>query len=460
MNKKERKLEDLEIDLKDMVLYVLKRWRSICLCVLILGILGGTFGYVRGEKAQEQRKADEEITDKEKQPNSQEAILQALEKSYAYNNQYLLNSGKMQLGWYGYYKGSLNYVISENSVSEAEVVFQMYRKKMNSREVYEKIARAAGEEEKAEYYKSLLEVFKVTDNESEGMEDSRENGKKIMFSIVFFHNNEEVCANVIKVLEEEMNTFYDEITRVGQEHELLLFSDELEFAEAEELTKEQQDVAGTQLELIDKIDKISLIISAAEEESANAEVIGSTKKETVKYGILGILAGAVLTAGFYAIFYIADGRVHTKADVRTLTGEEVLAVLTVKRKKRLFAGIDKIFDHITAKRDGFGNSPEMLKFRLKEYADKENIRELYVTGSCMKQENSFAKLLEQVKPEGVLLKMSPDFLDNAEERRKVIESGHVVLVEQAEKTDVRTLLEEMKLLNCCGVKAAGVVLLR
>lgn len=379
----------------------------------------------------------------------------------------------MQLNSNGYYKGILSYVISADDTAEAGVVCRMYEESLKKEEIFEKISEMTAEGKKAKYYEELLEISEILGDSAAKTEISVEADKMAVFTVAFSHNDEQMCRAVLSFLEEKISRVSEEITSAKEGHELLLFSKDIAVMDNKEIVSKKQQIAQEQINILNQISNIEngmseeqasyyRMIKNGENGSEGQEETAQTVPEiNFKYMIFGMSAGGILAAAWLAFFYIADRRLHTKTDVYVLTDEKVLAVCTVPdNKKRIFSGIDNAIKKMISKRDGFGNSSEMLEFQLEEYARRTKIQELYLVGSRMNCDDDCIRFVEQLNPKGISLKSAQNFLENVTERKAVIENGHAVLIEMIGRTECSALQEETGVLADYGVNLAGIVLLR
>jgi len=210
------------IDTKSGFAYLLVKWRVIVLAALVIGILGGIFGYVRkAAKPAETVLSYEERVEKARKALPEDTALYVEQLYSQYSeygkilnewNRYIENSSMQKLDPRSYVKRDLLYSIE----SATPYAVSAFSSSLLGNEEFEKIAGAMAEKPSADSISELVEVSdaaavnqtglspyqqRVSDNvitESSGEEAG---GSRNMMNIRFFAASEEDVDAMQKVIE-------------------------------------------------------------------------------------------------------------------------------------------------------------------------------------------------------------------------------------------------------------------
>ena len=160
--------DDMEIDLVDLLFYLLKKWRSLIVTVMIGAILGAGLYVVKNQQQQAEQAAqeaellknDEDEAFDEKDYNISKDTKVNMDIAYQYRQlynkqlEYNQKSIIMQLDPNEVYAGVLEYYISAEN--NTELISELYQSILNDDDVLEELKDASGLKCETPYIKELI----------------------------------------------------------------------------------------------------------------------------------------------------------------------------------------------------------------------------------------------------------------------------------------------------------------
>ena len=207
--------EDMEIDLVDLLFYLLRRWKSLVAVLVIGAVLGGAFGMVKATKeanAVVEEYHPEEAVEKNMQLAAQ--YRQLYEQQLTYNE----NSLIMQMDPNQVYEGTLSYCLDagDNTAVLAEVFSRLF----DDEAVLQEIKESAGLDVEDQYLRGLLASTVGSDNHQENEQINVSNSTtKLSYSrqtqgetqkativptIVTYHvsySDQDICGKMLAVIQ-------------------------------------------------------------------------------------------------------------------------------------------------------------------------------------------------------------------------------------------------------------------
>lgn len=195
---------DSVVNFKDLILYVLLRWRSILVCILVFTVLAGGFKYLMDYRAYKSNVAATEQTDASV-PNLTDIELSNAKTVLAYKNMmvsqatYIAQSPYMQLNPNAIYSTNISLVLSGNDTVSAAT---LYAKHMQSDTLYNAIKTKLNLPYAASY---LSEVITVSVDYPENI--VVETGDKAVLNIRVWAANEQNCKDISAAVTDYIATF-------------------------------------------------------------------------------------------------------------------------------------------------------------------------------------------------------------------------------------------------------------
>lgn len=195
---------DSVVNFKDLILYVLLRWRSILVCILVFTVLAGGFKYLtdfQSYKASVSAAQQAENTDS----GLDEIELSNVKAVVSYNNiltaqaEYITTSPYMQLAPNGIHSMNISYVLSG---CETYAAATLYAKHIQSATLYEEIKAKLELPYAASYLSEIIEV-NLDSSENSLVE---QNGKTVL-NIRVWAANEQNCKDISAAVTDYIATF-------------------------------------------------------------------------------------------------------------------------------------------------------------------------------------------------------------------------------------------------------------
>lgn len=487
--------EEREISLIDLLIYVVKGWRSILVWMLIMAIFVGGIQYVREAKAAREYQVTEPVTGEEQKEQAAVTIEQLrkempeeevkavnkvvrLEKEYAMQLDYLQNSLLMTMSPYEVAVARLQYWVDTNhktnyaGITERDVTADIVESYINRVEdgSWQKAAlEAADTETETQYFGEMIGV--VDDNTS--------------FTIIIKYSDEEQLRKMIAVLEKELEDYQDEIASVFGVHKLSLVNESVEMTVDNDIYNLQQMRKNNLLNLENNIanyknafndNQKSLYageIIVREEDTKTTEqteteepVITTppTPQVRAKYILLGAILGAFLVCMLRAMRYILSGKLKAEDNIEGYLGIAGLGCIeeNAKEAKGAFGKLDAWIDSL-AKRNFANLSKEqqlkMIASNISLYCEKGDMKHIYLNSSVNCTQEKTAELVQLLTEKGIEVKEGFSILRDAKAMEDMSRADGIVFFEQAGKSRYEDLEREIKLCREHGKMVIGMVVL-
>ncbi len=423
--------DNLEIDLIDLCHYLLRKWRT-CLIFMLVGMVAfGAVGAVKssGSGSGSGESGSSSIAGQAMSLTESEIedVNEAVELYFEYLNLYTARQN--------YVKDSVRMNVDPNNVSvitevflirdymrenniyvsdinEADNIVELYKRVISSSEVLDEVQKALGW---SVGNRLVRELFSLT-----------KNGLDVMVLTVY-GPDEDTCRTISGILEKAITDRERDIQRI-QDHKLEIlnttYSQEYvsSFADAQktqadalsaieksmnavagtmadsqsalytalvgELRKPQYETVGGQVDLRTISDKIAALEAGEEvaENDVSASGAGASVGRMInkKYILIGALAGIFLMLLIYSIIYIFTPSLKTGKEISGVFRLSLLGGLAGDKKAGLFSGVDRFVDDIFAgNRPRFSESEtlDMICSAIFIGASKESAGKIFVTGT-------------------------------------------------------------------------------
>ena len=384
--------EDREIDLVDLMFYLLRKWNIILIAGIVCAILAGGYCYVdklqdlNEENLEEQEAYEKELSKYErKQQNYEDKLkiadnnLEEMQNILRKKQEYLQNSIYLNLDPTKVAKSMCSWLIKLNDNEWAnyhegmedpvdQIVKYYAVDALNTLIDWDSVAKIVGES--PEYMKELVVLSPDTDankvnltvsyKDEAGAEKIREELKKQLTEgwkknsgVLPGHSVNPVLENTFTIADNSVvstrKTAVDEITSYTKEMRAAIISTE-------------------------DADKYLKTLEEPEKPKAHT----SKKKEMLKYAVIGLLAGMFLVTAVLGAFYILSGVLHTGDELTSYYGIELFADISGNSAgKKNFA--ESIINKISGKK-ALPEEEYLKRTALRITALSKN-PEVYVTGT-------------------------------------------------------------------------------
>ncbi len=504
----------LELSIKDMVYYILRRWRSVIACALIVAIIVGIYSYIPNKNVENKSGNDDDKADYSSESMNKLAtrlsdseldevliLLQTYfdyKKSQSVNQNYVNNSIYNRLDSLSFPTYLISYAVSDyygydneiqNNSTVMDNIVTIYEDALNGQDVVDEIRMAIGwsvEDVVDSYITELYSVSKV------GLS---------MMQITIHAPTQDECALIAGVLKNKVDDAMASV-KDAYSHSILKTSeyyyeyhsqgladiqkgktDNIAAIEKSMLsikssmTKIQQALFTKLLGVAEKYMDDSGIIdteSMLEGEGIVAESDYSDGLDVARrinwiYIIIGVLFGILIAVIWHALAYVLSTKLRTKADISGAFGLSVLGELKSNYSfNGLFGGVDRFIEGVFWKEYSTQTPEEHAKMIASSVAIsawKNDYRNICLT-SVNSDENSASWREKIVDAKCAIDSMtgntnfenSSSPLSNLNSMNKLVSADAVVLVEKVGATKYEDLAKMLELSSNLGIKILGTVL--
>lgn len=454
--------EDMEIDLINLLFYMLRRWRMFLLAALCGALILGGYKAVSAmrvrldaaavEEAQKQYELDKEAYEKTK--TGYERDIETLTASLDARTQYIENSVFMKINPFDQWNARVDVLIKvpdantgleDRAFDETDSYVKLYAQGINKLADMEKLSRELGIEKN--YLDELIDI------------DADYNSNTISISVTGAS-----AEFVDRILDELIN----QINKQKQEIDSKVGTHSVEFLNRTTNQSMNQGLADRQKSENDSITSLQNSLTDKEkalhdiEEPSLPEGISGKEmlKNSIKFAIIGLVLGIFVVGGINCGYYILRGRLHESDEISTVFGINVLGVFPkTLSSKRAFSGIDR---WLLKLENGNERSDEEVALRIALAAERklDDTDKVLLTGNVKKSElDKVQNLLSANLPKLQIL-VGEDMTENVETVRQ-LKTGinKVILVEQREYSAMNKIKEEISTIDEQGVEIVGGIVL-
>lgn len=446
------------LNVVDLIMSLLKRWKIVVSGMLVMGIIAGGFSYLQSKKSI----TEEAIlqTDVEFTADEQKVFDRKLEALYKYQgyydmyDKYLKDSIKMNLDPDKFYEGTVTYLLSADTQTDLLKLADVYEQAVKSDKFYSNVKTSLGIETEDVYIQEIITIkFK----------EYEENTGVLTVSAV--HYNEENCDKILDTIVKELSTV--QVSTGVSQHLSIAVTEQSDMA----LATEKESIFNMKWYNYDQVKSTKDGFTTKEAEYfeeqfgndvtiADEEVIVQNPTISVIYIILGLFVGAVLVVGFFTLKYLFSERIHSKDDFNGVGNVPLILVSDGMSKKKNF--VDK-YIHILEKKVGniSTESLELLLYPIIKSAKQENISEICLSSSLFKNgmRSELTKQLETLFNEsGIKVFVVDSILESLEGLQQAMDCGYIIFDEKCEKSIHREIQKELEKAHQCNMEILGIII--
>jgi capsular polysaccharide biosynthesis protein len=439
-----------EIDLKDLIFAVLRKWRLVVLFAFIFTVLLGGYKCVKELMNQNDEEYVAELKDKYKTDQTKyEQSIKAYERDIESFNASLTNQEEYKeksilLKVDPYNKGTASvdvFVkmleapegtgITVTPVDFADSVVKAYASAIQQGGFLEDISREMGVD--LIYIKELVTV--TTDYDSN------------MLNVSVTYTDKEGAGKILDVILKNLETMYPEIQEHLGQHSLSIMNQDIGVITDQTLAEYQkqkvEDLAATNKNLEDTEKALKDM-----EEPAKPVVLSrmSIVKEGVKYGILGGFVGVLLVAFCVCIAFIMNGKVNTDEELKSRFGLKYLGSFAQTRVKKAFSGVDLWLDRLEG-RDIVSDESVVDIISANIIGMLNKGESVFLTG--LVEETRLEDLADKIQQRLSELKIGfgTNILRSAVSLQNLQKFDTVILVESRRQTKIRDIEKEIEIVR-------------
>lgn len=449
------------LNVVDLIMSLLKRWKIIVSGMLVVGIIAGGFSYLQNKKSITEEAIIQ--TDVEFTADEQKLFDRKLEALYKYQgyydmyDRYLKDSIKMNLDPDKFYEGTVTYLLSADTQTDLLKLVDVYEQAVKSDKFYSNVKSSLGIETEDVYIQEIITIkFK----------EYEENAGVLTVSAV--HYNEEDCDKIVDTIVKEVSTVQPSVgtcqqlsSAVNEQSDMALATEKesifnMKWYNYDQVKSTKDSFTAKETEYFEEqfSDDVTTGIKEIEEVVVQQPAVSGV------YIILGMFVGAVLVVGFLTLKYLFTERIHSKDDFNGVGNVPVILVADEKSEKKNF--VDKYINILEKKVGNISTeSLELLMYPIIKSAKQENISEICLSSSLFKNgiQSELAGQIETLfKNSGIKLIIVDSILDSLEGLQQAMECGYIIFDEKCERSIHREIQKEVEKAQQCNMEILGIVI--
>lgn len=490
--------EEVQIDLMTLLHYILRKWRSIIVVMLIVAVAANLYSVKKSMSEAAAVSTTEEV-DIEKQIENAKGELTADEleqvehvysmyehnsQLYQENKEYLEKSMLMQLNPNEIPTVMLNYQFKKDQADEElSNIFTMYENALLDEDTCTAIIQVFGEEYANT---SVRELISVTDTENVQNSDiiKLQNDKNSgILSIQIYADSEEQCEQVAEIVKKRVMEYTEQLQQIFGIYTVNAISEQYYISSDSNLNVQKSDAvnavnnAYTAMKNITsglsekQIGYFDLLTKDCEDQTlvkedtqATANMTANVQYISMKYILIGLLAGMFLAVCWYAVIYIMTQTVKDVDEVKIITNLPVFGTVLRNNENGKRNMIDRWIDSWFA-HDKKSENNDLLLTRISHevamLAGQKDKRNLLV--ACSESDQNLKKqadsLVEKLRELGMNVTSTDSLVsDNTEVLKQLESADSAVFVEQLMKSERNQIREAVELCRRCQVEVLGSVI--
>ncbi|WP_349946264.1 hypothetical protein ABFV83_19445 [Lacrimispora sp. BS-2] len=447
-----------EIDLKDLIFHILKRWRSVLFIAVVLAVLMGGSKFGQGALkyqdkqylAELQETYDTDLMNYRVTKEGYERNIETLTQNIDYEEKYEKNSVLFKLDPYNKWVAKMDLFLK---INEEKGVITMVDPADSLVKAYSSILRSES---------SLKEASKENDIETRYLRELiniEENIDGNMITVSVTYKDGEGAQKILGNILEGVNARQSELKDSLGPHRVILMNGETSMVADQELAESQNKRVDSFSEMQTSLKEVQLSLDELEEPQAPTGLsFKGVLKSAAKYGILGAVLGGFLTAFFWCVIYVINPRLHSAEEFKNRFGVKILGAFFQEGKEKKNLGIDAWFEKLEGKESV--SREDVLKriiANISIYMEKE--RTVLLTGTAeLDILRSIETELKDSFP-GVSFEVRADMNRNPETLIALPAADGVILVEKCGVSKYKDIEDELETIYDLNKKIIGCIIL-
>lgn len=453
-----------EIDLFQLGIEILKKWRVVLAMVLLFGvIIGGGITVIGLRKLQntEYMKAQTEAVNEaqnkyEKLKALYETQLENIEKELASKEAYRDSSIYMNLDPYNVYKETVSYYISTDYQIMPGMDFQNINPSIG-------IIRAYGLciNDEAIYQKVIAErKYDVTISDLRELVNYTAENDKNLFIITVMGQDKEMAQAIMDAIQEKIAGSRDQISEAIQEHTIQesgkVGGYAVDMTLLDTLSKHNDTITKLQEMQTKKQKELNELVKPSGSVPTKATVM----KNTVKYGVLGCFLGGIIACMWICSLYIVKDLLPDAVTLRRVYGVRVIGTYREKGTRRPFSFIDKLVEKLesgTPSEYDLDQAYAIAAANIAAAAEKDTKVLLIGNLDVQQMHRSYDRIRKNLEGTCCILMEGGDILENPDTITVLPQTDAVVLIEDMRRTSNARFAKEIDAVRAAGKKLVGLI---
>ena len=454
-----------EIDLKALVIAVLRKWRVLIatgiVFAILFGGLKGLSGLMKLRDPEYVQTQTETVTEAKEQYETQKTIyetqLKTLEKEVETLNAYRDRSLYMNIDPYNEYRETVTYYVNTDyqimpgmdyqNVNQATSILNAYTRQIQDFSIYGKALNVIGRDFTSSDVRELVQV--------------QQDNTNFMFTVTIVGETDEIPDILMDVVRETVTESKSEITRTIGEHTIQEVSYTNGYCVDTTLSDTKIRFQDNMTKLHDAIAKKQKAITELSKPSGDVPSQMGVLKQAVKYAVIGGFVGGFLAVMWVCVRYLMGARMPDETTLRERYRIRTVGSWRRKEEKTAFTFVDEWLDKLEGiKKTEYdiehvcrfaaanldSNAREGWKVLFAGTLAEERLHEVYERLSKYAEQKNYSFV------EGGNLVEDPIVV------RKLAEVDAVLFVESREETKLTDFIKELDMVRSQKKELCGVLL--
>ena len=435
-------------DIKDFIIRILKKWRSIFVFAVLFGVLLGSGKYVQTIHSIKENVSnpDKELQQWKEDIKDIENSIEILQDGIYNWDDYYSNSRLMKIDSYRAERYSIVFLIKSNSqvstVNDSSSIALAYKKMADNGMFLEKVVQKSGLDEA-----TVKELVRV----------STDGGTVVIKG----YTSEEIKTDAAaEVLFETIKSDFQ--SNYGGEYTLKKLSSGFYTGKDEELIALQDlYIANGERYISEKSSRQRVLDSMETESPVEEATHESARNGALQFGIIGCVFGVILAVIFGLLKDFMSKKLYHEKEIQKEWNLKCFASerLLNDRKKNL---IDKKIEALYTGEQLQLSESEWVEYVAARILQAPDITEnVYFTGSIISDEQNgrISRLVEKLKDKGIMADAGKNVVNSTDTVDELKKYSNVVLVERAGESDWVLIEEEIETLNNMNKNIAGFIMI-
>ena len=451
-----------EINLKQLLIYVLRKWRIMLAAAVVLGLILGGAKTAKGFMDMQNPEIVEE-SEKSYQlamENYETAKLQLTNQMAEYNRQlddyqrYAENSLYMKIDPYAVYKESVTYVVTTDYQILPNMSYQTLNWMGPVLSAYSSVATSVtlkdlspegrnglSEEWDADSLDKFIEV-----------ETKPDDGK---LTITASAESETRAKAILQAIKEKISVNQENIAKSAGQHKLSVITEKSSITVDQKIINDREARLRNITALREAADKALEKYKKLNKPNVTELTAANIVKSGIKYVILGIAAGMILVCCWFGARYLLDGILHDPNSLQRQFNIKFLSVVNNNEKKN---GIDRLLDKIEGV-SSTKNSNILALYTAAARLETAGLKKILISGTAdplevKKIAENLSKMVQSVE-----ILYGGNLLQDTEALEQLKLSDSVVLVETKDASRLDEIQREMDIIHYLNKTTEGLLLI-
>lgn len=460
-----------EIDLKDLMFAILRKWRTVLLVAVVLAVLlGGMKGFKALQAAKDTKMQQERMEDYQRELDSYTTAKESGEREIENINNdiqtqqtYMDESVLMNMSPYDVCEATADLFIKTDyqimpgmvyqNADYTDSILQAYQSALTSAALQENVAKIASLE--PQYLKELVSVSRGSVADGNATNSTGYTRFTNLLTITVRYSDKEKAQEILNNILDNVTAMQEQIAGTIGPHSVSIVNQTVGSTVDVDLAKQQKAARDQITDLQKSLSDKEAALKELKEPQAPSLGMRAVIKTGVKYAILGGILGVFAVAFCISALFVMSDKVYAAKNIRRRYGLDLLGTVVVDGKKN--GGIDAWLARLEGRKvcaDSEQNGA-LLAANMQNYAGDR--KKLLVTG--LVEESQLKQVVEMVQKQlkGYELAIGANMLECAETLKKLPECEGVVLVEQSGVSGYSEMTQEIEKIKSMDKAIVGCV---